>query len=293
MKLSTSTNLVCERPDGTVFPLEKTLEYGKRAGFRRFDISFWDWSLPHSPFITDKWEDWAYSVANKATELGVEFGQCHAYTFDFLDSNLKEEEYAYHQMLVERSLQCCHMWGSKLCVSHPSTDFNAVDLVKTSKAQNIEYFKKLLDISTKYNIALAIENMCDYSIAPKRKYCATPEELVDFVTEFNDNRIGICWDVEHADIMQQNQRASLLYINKHLKATHISDTHSKTDTDLMHVLPLFGTIDFKEVVTTLRAINYRGDFSFEAHNYANRLPDDVLETALKLTYEIGQYLMQL
>ncbi len=293
MKLSTSTNLVCERPDGSFYTLEKTLNYGKEAGFTRFDISFWDWSLPHSPFITDKWEKWLYSVANEKEKLGVEFGQCHAYTFDFLDKRLTSEEYNYHQALVERSIHCCSVLGSKLCVSHPSTDYSVVNLFSSSKKQNTEYFKKLLEFSTEKGIELAVENMCDFSIAPKRKYCATPEELVDFVESFNDNRIGICWDVEHADIMKQNQRESLLYIGKHLKATHISDTHSDTDTDLMHVLPLFGKVDFKEVVTTLREIDYKGDFSFEAHNFANRLPDEVIKTALKLNYEIGLYLMSL
>lgn len=44
---------------------------------------------------------------------------------------------------------------------------------------------------------------------------------------------------------------------------------------------------------TLKEINYQGDFSFEAHNYANRLPDEVLPGALRLSFEIGQYLISL
>ena len=93
--------------------------------------------------------------------------------------------------------------------------------------------------------------------------------------------------------MKQPQRESLIYIGHRLKATHVSDTHSTTDTDLMHVMPLFGTVNWKEVMQTLREINYKGEFSFEAHNYANRLPDELLPTALKLSFEIGQYLMNL
>lgn len=293
MKLATSTNIVCDRPDGSVFALPKTLELASQAGFKRFDMNFWDWALPHSPFLTDQWEKWIYEVANSAAKLGVEFGQCHAYTFNFLNSNRSEEEYNYHQMLTKRSLECCSILGSKLCVTHPDTDFEAMNLVKSSKAKNIEYFKELLDYASKFNMELALENMCDFSIAPKRKYCATPEELVDFIDEFNDSRIGICWDFEHADIMKQDQRKSLLHIAHRLKATHVSDTHSLTDTDLMHVMPLFGTVNWKEVMQTLREINYKGDFSFEAHNYANRLPDELIPTALKLSYEIGQYLINL
>lgn len=293
MKLATSTNIVCDRPDGSVFPLPKTLELASEAGFKRFDMNFWDWALPHSPFLTDGWEKWIYEVANSAAKLGVEFGQCHSYTFNFLNPNLSEEEYNYHQMLTKRSLECCSILGSKLCVTHPDTDFQAMDLVKSSKTKNIEYFKGLLEYASSFNMSLALENMCDFSIAPKRKYCATPEELVDFVDEFNDSRIGICWDFEHADIMKQDQRKSLIYMGDRLKATHVSDTHSSTDTDLMHVMPLFGTVEWKEVMRTLREISYKGDFSFEAHNYANRLPDELLPAALRLSYEIGEYLMKL
>ena len=232
-------------------------------------------------------------MADSAAKLGVEFGQCHSYTFGFLNPNLSEEEYNYHQMLTKRSLECCSILGSKLCVTHPDTDFVAIDSIKSSRKKNMEYFKNLLEVASSYDMELAIENMCDFSIAPKRKFCATPEELVDFIDEFNDSRLGICWDFEHADIMKQDQRQSLLHIGDRLKATHVSDTHSLTDTDLMHVMPLFGTIQWKEVMKTLKEINYKGDFSFEAHNYANRLPDELIPTALKLSYEIGQYLMNL
>ncbi len=293
MRLATSSNIVCERPNGEVFTLEKTLQLASKAGFDRFDISFYDWSLPHSPFITDKWEAWIHSVANEAARLGVQFGQCHAYTFNFLDHKLSEEAYKYHQELVERSLYCCHILGSKLCVTHPDTDFTSSTLVKTSREKNIGYFKNLLEISSKYDMELAVENMVDFGIKPHRKFGVTTEELVDFVEAFNDSRMGICWDFEHADIMQQDQVKSLFHIAPYLKATHVSDTHSATDHDLMHVMPLFGKIDWKAVVSTLKQIDYKGDFCFEAHNYANRLPDELIETALRLSFEIGQYLMKL
>ncbi|GKU78051.1 sugar phosphate isomerase/epimerase [Paenibacillus sp. L3-i20] len=293
MKLATSSNIVCERPDGTVFPLERTLQLASAAGFNRFDISFYDWSLPHSPFLTDGWDRWIHSVADEAARLGVQFGQCHAYTYNFLNEKLTAEEHSRHQMLVERSLLCCALLGSTLCVTHPETDRTGANLFATSKTKNLEYFKRLLEISTNYNMELAVENMSDFSIAPMRKYGATAEELVDFVDTFNDSRMGICWDFEHADIMQADQRQSLLYIGNRLKATHVSDTHSATDHELMHIMPLFGTVDWQQAVRTLKEINYRGDFCFEAHNYANRLPDELLPTAVKLSFEIGQYLMSL
>lgn len=50
MRLSTSTNIVSERPDGTLYPVEKTLAAASAAGFDRFDMSFYEWNFPGSPF---------------------------------------------------------------------------------------------------------------------------------------------------------------------------------------------------------------------------------------------------
>ena len=88
MKLSTSSNLVFTRPDGRIMPLTEMMRMGKEAGFTRFDLNFYDWSLPHSPFWTEGWRQWIDQVAEEKERLGVTFGQCHAYTYNFLDRAL-------------------------------------------------------------------------------------------------------------------------------------------------------------------------------------------------------------
>ncbi len=293
MQLATSANIVFDRPDGSRFPMERTMRMAKDAGFTRLDISFYDWALPPSPFLGDQWERWIHGVAEEAQKLGMVFAQCHAYTFDFLNPAYDAETWAHHQLLVERSLACSHIVGATVCATHPDTDRTRVDTLAASKEKNREYFQPLIAYAQRLKIRLAFENMCDYAIAPLRKYGATAEELVDLVDSLGRKETGVCWDFEHADIMRQDQRGALLLLGSRLIATHVSDTHSLTDDTLMHVLPLFGTVDWVQAVRTLREIHYGGEFCFEAHNYANRLPDQVLPTALKLAYEIGRYLCDL
>lgn len=292
MKLSTSTNIVFERPDKSIMLMEDMLELASAAGFDTFDVSFYDWSLPHSPFLTADWERWIDGIVKKKDALHVRFGQCHAYTYDFCRP-MPEEERNWHEKLVMRSIECCARLGAELCVTHPDTDFESAAPVSASKEKNLAYFFELLKKTESCGMRFAVENMCDYAIKPKRKYGATPEELVDFVKTLGSPRMGICWDFEHADIMQQDQRKSLLYIGKYLTATHVSDTHSPDNPDLMHVMPLFGTVDWKTAVHTLKEIGYEGYFSFEANNYGNAFPDELLPTALKLAHEIGEYLIKL
>lgn len=292
MQLGTSTNLLCFRPDGSRFDLCKTLELVSAGGFRVFDLNFYDWSRPGAGFLTDQWERWIDKVADKAVELGIKFGQCHAYFYNFLDSAMSEEEKEYHLMLQMRSLECSRILNAHTCVLHPETARDGIEQRRNSFQKNLEYFKPIVEQLEKMGMYLAIENMCDFGIAPARKFCAYPEELVEFVKSFQSNNVGICWDFEHADIMQQDQSESLKYIGKYLFATHVSDTYSKTDNKLMHVLPMTGTIRWEEVMKVLAQIGYEGDFCYEVHNFANRLPDEVVPAAIRLAYEIGEYLMK-
>lgn len=293
MKLSTSSNIVFDRPDGSAVSMERMMRYAKEAGFDTLDISFYDWSLPGSPFLEDGWRAWIDQVAEEKERLGMKFGQCHAYTYNFLDPSLTAEERGRHEELVLRSIECCYIVGSRLCVTHPDTDYNASRLMAVSEEKNAAYFRQLLEKTASFEMSLAVENMCDITIAPRRKYGAYPEELVSLAEKINDSRFGICWDFEHADIMQQNQRESLRLIEKYLYATHVSDTHSATDPDLMHVLPLTGTIRWEEVMKALKEIGYQGYFSFEVNNYGRYFPECLLPEALRLMYHVGEYLMKL
>ncbi len=293
MILATSTNILYGRPGGGRASLEQTLSLASEAGFRVFDLNFYDWSLPGSVFLTDDWERWIDGVAAHAAKLGVTFGQCHAYFYDFLRAGMSDEQRLRHETLQARSFKCAAILGAHTCVQHPETDYSTMEITKVSLRRNTEYYNNILEQTSRYGFAIAIENMCDYGTNPRRKFCATPEELVDFVSGFGTERFGICWDFEHADIMEQDQCQSLMHIGKHLLATHVSDTHSKTDNTLMHVLPMTGSIDWSSVMPTLKKINYNRDFCYEVHNYINTLPDETVPTALKLAYEIGEYLVGL
>lgn len=293
MQFSTSTNIVSVRRNGQRLSIPQTLKLASQAGFRRFDLCFYDWSEPGSPFLTENWEAWIDEAANSAASLGVTFGQCHAYTYEFLNPRYSQEELAYHEMLVRRSLRCCAALGSSLCVVHPDTDFLAERPSASSREKNLTYFKRLLDDATKIGVDLAIENMIDYTILPKRKFFVTPEEIVDFIDAFADRRLGVCWDFEHGDIQEFDQPAALRLFGGRLKATHVSDAASKTYEPLMHVMPFFGFTRWETIMPVLREIGYTGDFSYEAHNYTNRMPDELLLPALRFSFEIGQHLMSL
>ena len=105
MKLSTSSNIVFDRPEGPFFHIDRMMRYAKEAGFDTLDISFYDWALPGSPFLTDEWKKWIDQVAEEKERLGMRFGQSHAYTYNFLSPALTPEERKHHEELTLRSIE--------------------------------------------------------------------------------------------------------------------------------------------------------------------------------------------
>ena len=60
-----------------------------------------------------------------------------------------------------------------------------------------------------------------------------------------------------------------------------------------HLPPFFGIIDWKEMVDTLREIEYEGDFTYEIQNITRTLPKAGRDTLLRYFVELGEYTMSL
>lgn len=292
MRLSTSTNILCERPDGTQYPLEKTLQICREAGFDLFDMSFYEWAYPDMPFVSDQWETWIDSVAEACARLGVTFYQSHAYTYDFLNAKY-ESDREYQEMLVHRSLKCCGVLGAKVVVVHPSQ--NVWDDISQEKIweKNKPYLYRWLEAAQLYGMELAVENMYQYSGYMKNPFFCDPHEIRKYMEDLNDPRIGVCWDFEHGAILEQDQPEAVRTLGKYLKATHVSDTASSVQEEFMHIMPFSGRTAWAPIMQALHETGYDGAFSFEAHNFAKKLPDSLIPEAMHFARSIGRYLMQL
>ena len=85
-------------------------------------------------------------------------------------------------------------------------------MLRDSRQRNREYLKGLLDRASGLGLSVAVENMCDYGTLPRRKFFVTPEEIADFIDEFRDPRLGVCWDFEHGDILELDQAQAVAFL---------------------------------------------------------------------------------
>lgn len=288
MRLSTSTNIYFNRPDGSKAEIANSIMRCAQAGYRVMDMNFHDCCTFRNGFVTEHYQDWLEEIALCARNFGVKFSQAHAPFYNFCDDAFARREEM--DRLIRRSIQCAAKLDIPWVVIHAGTDFTAADWQKSSLEKNLRYFLPLADFAAGEGVGIAIENLWDLNIAPQRRYTAQPEEVLELVDRLDSPMVGICCDVEHAAIMGQDPAAVLRLFGKQLKATHISDV---IDTAADHLLPFFGKMQWAPIMEALREIEYTGDFTYEIHRYTAGMPDALVPDALAYSVKTGEYLLSL
>lgn len=287
MRLGTSTTIGFNRPYGRKDSIPNVVRLCAEAGYRVLDMNFHDCANFPTPLQTDCWEFWVDEIAEAAQKYGVEFSQSHLHFYEFIGAS--DEECRRKEQIIARCMKGSSMLGVKWAVTHAATAFGSPCMREDSLKANRQYFEDKLEKADQLNLSLAIENLWDLNIAPKKRYTASADELVELVDSLDSPRAGICWDFEHASIMEQDQAAALRLVGKRLKATHVSD-HYGIQAD--HQIPYLGSTDWESFLPVLREIGYQGDFVYETHRYTQNMPDGLMPAALKFSIEVGEYLIR-
>ncbi len=289
MRLSTSTNIMDRYQNiQNSITLEECIKACAKAGYKVLDINFCDMSNEGMPLTFDNWEEWVDSIGELGSKLGIEFSQSHSAFYNVCDMTI--EDRPWREELARRAIIGSAKLGVKWVVFHAGTVYDNGFSAEKSKKSNLEYFAPHIELAKKVGTGIAIENLFELPVERKRRYTGTVEELIDIVDSINDSSVGICWDFGHGNLMGIDQNKALRQIGKRLAATHVADNSGKRDD---HVAPFYGKIDWAPLMKTLKEIKYQYDFTYEIHNFTNRMPIELRETALKHSVEIGEYLLSL
>jgi sugar phosphate isomerase/epimerase len=280
--------MVFNRPGGRKASIEDCIRFCAEAGYRVMDMNFHDCSTFETPLWHSSWESWIHGIDETARKYGIEFSQGHSHFYNYCKSDLPGRD--VYDEKIRRGIIGAGILGIKWLVIHAATDFGSPTPVKSSFEKGVEYFKPLLEFAGRHGVGIALENLWELNIAPLRRYTTTAEELCALVDALPFDNVGICWDVEHADIMKQDQDSALRLVGNRLKAIHVSDNRGAAAD---HILPFSGDTDWPLVMKAIRASGFDGDLTYEVLHYVDRTPDELLPSALKHSVEVGKYLLSL
>ncbi len=289
MVLSTSTNIVAFKPDGTKNTAKYCIEMCAQAGYKVLDINFCEAMNPNSRMRDDDWEVYVKELAAIGKSCGVIFTQSHLPYYDVFGKN-EPAKIELLEELIRRSIIASGMLGVKWAVTHPATVYGTADS-NVSLSKNVEYYTKHLNTAKQYGVGIALENEFEY-IGPHRErmFASNAYELLALVNAFNDDNVGICYDFGHGNLAGGYHTENLNIFKDKLKAVHVQDNLGLRDD---HMLPFCGNINWQEAMAGLADIDYKYELTYEIQEYARYHPNEIKHIALKTSIEVGNYLISL
>ena len=184
----------------------------------------------------------------------------------------------------ERFMRWSQILGVKWVVLHP--------LVEQTAQENLRILREWVDLGQRFGVGIAVENMHDLipDVPSRRAFGATPSELLWLVEETDPELVGVCWDVNHAQVQKLDQYQAIKKLGKHLVHTHVNDT--RKDSEEQHLLPFEGKVDWRGVIRALREIDYKGLFCLESAASVDRLPFHLRELKLRYALELTEAMIR-
>lgn len=274
MRIATSTNLISYNRDGTKTEMIHLLPLYAKEGMQILDLNFCEMLNPDSILRGDDYRAYIQRLSDLKKKHSLIFNQAHApYVQD--RKALSEREGIEIDSLVARSLSFCKDLAIPILVVHP---------IKGSMEDTITYYTPFVESATKEGVMLAFENLNEEDEMHK------VEDLCTLVDSFKSKNVGICYDFGHAHMRGHDIKKDILSMKDRLVATHVADNHGDRDE---HLLPFYGTIDWKSAVKALKKIKYGGDLTYECMFFNQHLPLELKVSAIRQAKLFGEYLLTL
>lgn len=284
MRLVTTTEKFSE-----VFGDEECVRILAEAGFDAIDWGFFEMAAGKGRWCTDSWKEHALHLKELGAEYGIGFAQAHA---PFPSSQGKEPEDTVIRDRILRSMHAAALMGVRNIVVHPVQHLDYAKEKQRLWEENLEFYRSLIPYCEEYGIRVCAENMWQYD--NRRRYivdsvCSQPEEFCGLLDTLDSPWIVGCLDIGHCALVGVEPQDFIRAMGKErLKALHVHDVNYVQD---CHTLPFTERLDWEAVTQALAQIGYEGDFTFEADNFYDGFPRELMPDACKLMERTGRYLM--
>lgn len=189
------------------------------------------------------------------------------YVIDRLSFTSPDED--IREKAVERILDhidVAEKMGAKVIIGSMKGTIPDRSECKKYQEYAIECTKKCLEKAEAKKVTLLIEAINRY----ETNFINTAEEGLEFISKLNSEYIKIHLDTFHMNIEEDDMTKSIIMEGKHLGHMHFADSN--------RCYPGKGHINFEEIITALKEIDYNGAIAFECLPLPN--PEEVAIKAI-------------
>jgi len=290
LKISTLTSHLAK-----IYGEEDAIRKLAEIGYDAYDFSMFGIGADDHPINSSNFESYVHKLRRTADESGIVCNQSHAPFPSYRENDESYNEYIYP--LLVRAIQVTGMLGGKIVIIHPAV-FSNHKMNDNPKCleTNIELYNSLLPYAKEYNVKIALENMFNWyegDATASPATCSSPEEFVHYLDALDPDYFVACLDIGHSEMENTGGRSAVEMIralgHKRLKSLHIHDNDLVHD---LHNMPFNGKINWDEVMSALKEIQYDGDFTFEADSFLGQFPPELAVDASRLMLQVGRYFVK-
>lgn len=257
------------------------MEYAQKAGYEYIALGFGSSKIFHE----ENWETRIRELAVEMQKHNLKCVQTHLPYYDLrIDSGTADDA---SEEAIRRCIKATAALGAKWTAMHLRSAYDRNFSESKAFDDNCRYIEDYLTVAEKTGVGIALENLPVFPSVPQWHFFSSHyEDICRIADKYGGHNIGICWDFGHAHLTGLDQAQALEYIGNRLKITHIHDNFNKDDN---HIIPTIGTINWKEIMPSLKKIGYTGPLTLEINYKIN----PATESFTAFSYKAAEYLESL
>jgi sugar phosphate isomerase/epimerase len=230
----------------------------------------------------DNWD----KIINRSREFGLEVVSIMAVTYDLFSLNKDKRDRALEDLsnicemtaaIGAKMTTNCFYLPPEMVPKERTSIYHggpsvAVDVPKDFKWSElrqivVDQLKKASEIATKNGLQFAMEMRAG-------DFISSIDGIISIFNDCETENIGMVYDVAHAHAINEYLDLGIYKLGKYLKLVHLSDNDG---TRPYHYQPGKGNIDFKNIIDTLKKVNYNGYLVVDISGI-----DNIIEEAVKM-----------
>ena len=200
----------------------------------------------------------------------------------------------YMISIYKNVIDFCEMVGCPYLVMHGVKHFTS-DIEDYALSQELDayLYESLIDTLKDKKIVICLENIpTPINGKNMESICCNPILAAEQIDRLNEKAgreaFGFCLDTGHMLLVGKRFETFVPIIGNRLKVLHINDNDGILD---RHLAPFAGLVNWKDFITAMRNVGYKGDLSFETVYQVVKpgVADGLVDEMLRHIHAIGAY----